>query len=393
MTQSQPQEAYAGQFYQDSPSLNLHTLVNYLTTKPTKFEPSAQITRVVQFPDVSFYQGDINYSIMCMQTEAIIIRAGQNLWVDTKFERNYIEAKKCGKKVGVYWFYDDRIDPGRQAALLISLLAGKKFEMEVFIDWENSYGGGFGGLANVVAMMQAVESAKNNGLIDIKDVGLYTGYYWFRGHSNATTNASQYNYLKNKPLWLAWYTSNPDNVLIPAPWTKLNHWQFGTPTVNWGQETREIDMNFFNGTRLEFNLRYELGEQPPMSDTVKLEPNSATNRSIRRPTNYPTVPHIIGTSFSTLLAGTSILTGATDFYKYVSNVTYNGVVQAYANDIWWKVLVNGEEGWIAEIHKGVRYLTVTPVDTTPPTDLPILTIQVSDTEGLYIPVTVELRPK
>lgn len=384
-------EAHAGEFYQDRPSLNLNTLINWITTKPTKFEPSAAITRVVQFPDVSFYQGDINYSIMCMQTEAIIIRAGQNLWPDDQFERNYLEAKKCGKKVGVYWFYDDRVDPGRQAALLLSLLDGKTFEMEVFIDWENSYGGRFGDLSQVVAMMEIIDQAKQDGLIDIKDVGMYTGYYFFRGHSNAARHASQYAYLKNKPLWLAWYTNNPDNVLIPAPWTKLTHWQFGTPVVSWGQATREIDMNFFNGTRIEFDTRYTIGEPPPMSDSVKLESNSTTNRSIRRPTMYPNIPHIVGASFSSLLAGTSILTGATDFYKYSSNVTYNGIVQAFANDIWWKVLVNGEEGWIAEIHKGTRYLRVTPIDDI--TKLPILTIQVSDTEGLYTPVTVELRPK
>src|SRR3990167_11332580 len=120
-------EAQMGEFLQTRPSLNFHTLLNYLTTHPVSFHPSATITRVVQFPDVSFYQGDIVYSVMCMQTEAIIIRAGQNTWTDTKFERNYLEARKCNKKIGIYWFYDGRASPGKQAEILINLLSGKNF--------------------------------------------------------------------------------------------------------------------------------------------------------------------------------------------------------------------------------------------------------------------------
>jgi GH25 family lysozyme M1 (1,4-beta-N-acetylmuramidase) len=377
---TQYQDAYAGEFYQDRPNYNINTLINAVYTKPAKFVPSAQITRVVQFPDVSFYQGEINYSIMCMQTEAIILRAGQNLWDDDQFERNYLEARKCNKKIGVYWFYDDRIDPARQAVTLVNLLLGKTFEMEVFIDWENSYGGQFGSLQNVVAMMQLVEDAINKGVVIAKDVGMYTGYYWFRGHSNAVANAGQYNYLKNKPLWLAWYTNNPEDVLIPAPWTHLTIWQFGTPVVDWGQETREIDMNFFNGTRQEFEDHYgEVIGEPPMADHVILKSNTTANRTIRRPTSYPTIPHIMGGFLSSLLAGDELITEPTSFYEYTSPVRYTppgstSIYEAFAGDKWWKikVVVSGaeQEGWIAEIHKGVRYLDVEVVQDTPtPTNI------------------------
>ena len=223
----------------------------------------------VQFPDVSFYQKEVDYSIMSTKTEAIIVRAGQNLWIDEQFGRNYSEAKRYGLKVGAYWFYDGRVSPQTQAATLISLLQGRRLELELFIDWEKNYGGAHEGLHNVVAMMELVEQAG----LDIKGVGQYTGYYFFRANSNAITNASQYSYLKNKPLWLAWYTLNPGNVLIPAPWTQLTHWQFGTPAVQWGQQTLELDMNFFNGTKAEFDKAYGATAMRVIKGTAKTTVN------------------------------------------------------------------------------------------------------------------------
>lgn len=263
MTQSQlAYQAQAGDFLRTyKPRTNLNTLIHDLTM-PSRmaFLPTADITTVVQFPDTSFYQKEIDFEIMRNHTRAIILRGGQNVWPDDQFERSYAEAKRCGLLVGLYWFFDDRASPGAQADKLREVAEGKTFELEAFIDWENTYGGAHKGLKEAVSMMQRVESFN----LDVKDVGMYTGYYWFRANSNPIRDASQYAYLKNKPLWLAWYTNNPSNVLVPAPWSKLTHWQFGTPIVAWGQKTKELDMNFYNGSQVEFDDRYivlQAGEQ------------------------------------------------------------------------------------------------------------------------------------
>ena len=95
---------------------------------------SAVIERQVQFSDVSFYQGAINWDKMETKSPAVIIRAGQNLWVDPQFARNYSEAKRVGMKRGIYWFYDSRIHPDQQANILINLLKDDLPEMEVFCD-------------------------------------------------------------------------------------------------------------------------------------------------------------------------------------------------------------------------------------------------------------------
>lgn len=251
--------AKMGESLQRPPFPTLHTAVNYITTSPRRaFEPTAVVVTEKDLPDVSFYQGDIDYLVMASKTDTLIIRTGQNRWEDPKFDRNYGLSKANGILRGLYDFYDGRISPGEQADRILSSIGDDRPEMELYIDWERSYGGAHEGLRNVVALMQEIERRQPSIMC-----GLYTGYYWFRANSNPMTHSSQYAYLRNKPLWLAWYTDNPAEVLIPAPWTHLTLWQYGTPSEDYGQETIEIDKNFYNGTLTEFYDRYGAVEPAP----------------------------------------------------------------------------------------------------------------------------------
>jgi GH25 family lysozyme M1 (1,4-beta-N-acetylmuramidase) len=278
------------------PVWNIHRLINHLFAPGELAFPNllALIVQQKKYPDVSFYQGEINWDTMREKTDAVVIRAGQNLWVDSQFHWNYQQAKRRGMLRGVYYFYDDRVSPGAQAAKIAELIATDLPEMEVWIDWERSYGGGFQGLRNVVACMQDVERR----LPSVR-VGLYTGYYWFIENSNALLNASQYDYLKNKPLWLAWYAA-ASLVKVPAPWTRLDLWQYGTPTEDYGQVSQEIDMNFHNGTTAEFYERYQaeppvIGEPMAKNKVTILYPDGARERQD---------PHAAGTLRNLLAVNT-----------------------------------------------------------------------------------------
>ena len=206
----------------------------------------------VEFPDCSFWQGVINWDKM---GNAVIIRGGQNVWVDTKFEVNRAEAHKRGMAWGIYWFYDDRVSPSAQADTLARLFESGQPQptMEIFCDWESTFNGKYSGVKNVVAFMQRVEQ-----LLPWAKIGIYTGYYFFMANTNAVLNISQLNYLKTKPLWLAWYSSSFASVKIPRPWTSVTHWQYGTPArgAEFGVSSIEIDMNWYNGTQEEFTQRY-----------------------------------------------------------------------------------------------------------------------------------------
>jgi Glycosyl hydrolases family 25 len=138
------------------------------------------------------------------------------------------------------------------------LIRGDPPEMEIFIDWESlslHQDGHYGTLGNVVSMMKAVESA-----MPTATVGIYTGYYFFREH----VQTQYFSYLKTHPLWLAWYTNNPGAVKVPAPWSEVTYWQWGTPPWGreWGGNNVSIDMNWFNGTSAEFDQRYGGGSPP-----------------------------------------------------------------------------------------------------------------------------------
>lgn len=200
-----------------------------------------------EFPDLSFWQGLVDWQKLRTKTDTIIIRLGQGRTPDREFSRNWRESHLQGMLRGCYIFYDDRVSPGEQAALVVSMLSSSDPELPVVVDWETSFGGPFGSLGNVVACMEAIER-------DGYQVMLYTGYYWFVEHSNAVTNASHYNYLKSRPLWLAWYANDPNVVRVPAPWTQWTFWQYGTPIVDesWGVQSRELDMNWWNGTTSSF---------------------------------------------------------------------------------------------------------------------------------------------
>lgn len=211
---------------------------------------------ITRFPDVSFYQGDIDWNILTPLIPAVIIRMGQGTYQDSKFEVNFKQACQHGVKTGLYWFYDDRKSPSEQFAAFSKVLDTNGLpDMEVWIDWENTYNGQFGGLKNVVALMQLIEKE-----YAVK-IGLYTGYYWFVDHSNPITNYFQYQYLKDKPLWLAWYTSDITKVRIPAPWKFMHFWQYGTPSIGraMGVQTSEIDMDMYTNPNYTWDELYKKG--------------------------------------------------------------------------------------------------------------------------------------
>lgn len=214
------------------------------------------------FGDVSFYQAGMNWDTYALNARAAIIRIGQNTWPDTSFVTFYNEAKAREIALGGYWFFDGRASPDQQLAVIKSQMSGRSFELELFVDWERDYGGAYEGLPRVVELMQKIEAAG----IQCKAVGMYTGYYWFVEHSSAAVNAAQYTYLKQRPLWLAWYSS-ASVVKVPPPWSDWTHWQYGTPPLKWGQPTVEIDANYFNGSKAKFEEKY-LGGTVPTEDTT-----------------------------------------------------------------------------------------------------------------------------
>lgn len=92
--------------------------------------------------DISRWQGDFNFKSR-PEAEFVIIKCGggdDGIYKDSKFERNYTEAKKAGLKVGAYWFanFKNKARAIEEANAFVQRLQGKTFEFPVFLDVEGS---------------------------------------------------------------------------------------------------------------------------------------------------------------------------------------------------------------------------------------------------------------
>ena len=222
-------------------------------------------------PDVSFYQDDnatermIDFAKMESNAGYVIIRSGQNLWADPDFKPNWQAAKGVLPR-GSYWFYDSRVEPKRQADLWVSLFPstgsghgeGDLGELPLFCDFEDNYGGDFGRWTDWYSFIERLKQ-----LVPGKEIGIYTGYYYWLEHTaHVGIPAASLEYFKQYPLWIANY--GVTKPLVPKPWTEWVFWQFtdkGDGSL-YGVESRNIDLNYFNGDMNAFRTRFKLSPKP-----------------------------------------------------------------------------------------------------------------------------------
>jgi len=190
------------------------------------------------------------------------------------------------------------------------------------------------------------------------------------------TNASQYAYLKTKKLFLAWYTSNVANVLIPAPFTSIFLWQFGTPDVgpDYGVATQEIDMSYINMTEAEFQQKYNGGVVPPPTEeedmTTRYEATSIYRMSLR-PSHETNNAPIATIAPQSKMQGDVIWEA--DGEQWLNVVAVNGAPLAMP-------------GWVAIINASRVYCTLK--DNQPPAPVtfpPEIGVTVGGVTKIYVP--------
>ena len=106
--------------------------------------------------DVSAHQKEIDWArVKADGVDFAILRIGfrgnteGGLNVDSAFARNYVEARKAGLQVGVY-FYSQAVsgaEAEEEAAWVLKMLDGVPLDLPVFFDWEEVAKGRTGGHA------------------------------------------------------------------------------------------------------------------------------------------------------------------------------------------------------------------------------------------------------
>lgn len=360
-------------------------------------------------PDISFYQDDpsTTFTPDFSKMAWVILRAGQNTWIDRDFKRNWKEAKKAGIPRGAYWFFDSRVDPKKQAQLFVSAFDGDFGELPLFGDFEDIYNGPFKGWKNWYDFLEEVKRLVPGSV----EIGVYTGYYYWKENTLGLFGgipAASLEYFKQYPLWIANY--GLQSPLIPRPWTTWMFWQYtdnGDGTL-YGVESLNIDLNEYNGDAQSFEKRFGVKlNQPPippsdgqgvptMPNTVakyKFERAGTAGAALRNAPRasgvlkpYPLIPSTLITSAGyitdgTLVKGDEIVTLAEDIIVAGNTIGLKG-------DKWLHVIEVGGyvvDGYTAIVHKGVSQgtleeLVVDSIPTNPnptPTPSPVSVQKVS----------------
>lgn len=314
--------------------------------------------------DVSFYQDDpqtpqgIDFYKMRKSAEFVIIRAGQNLWVDPDFKINWRESKLAGFPRGSYWFYDSRADPKRQAELWAQQFAGDFGELPLFADFEEKYNGAYKGWKNWYTFLERLKQ-----LVGGKEIAIYTGYYYWKENApNPSTQASSLEYFHQYPLWVARYGAT--EPLVPPPWKagEWTFWQF-TDTGDgklFGVESNGIDLNYFNGDLDAFRARFKLSDAPPPPPPIDLPPGSE---------GTPTGRMYVTTAQPSL----RVREGPGTSYNQVGSILPSEVVEeigATSDRSWLKIRKadNSLIGWCATAY--LKLVSETPVPTPDPEPQP-----------------------
>jgi len=298
-------------------------------------------------PDVSFYQDSpttsrqIDFNKMKESAGYVIIRAGQNLWVDSDFVYNWLKAQEAGLPRGSYWFYDSRADPEQQAELWYSQVSHDLGELPLFADLEEKYGGGFAGWRNWRKFIDRLKVLVNGR----QEIGVYTGYYyWLENAPSKQTAPADLEYFHQYPLWIAQYGVTSPRV--PVPW-KANEWIFWQYTDKgdgplYGAESLNIDLNYFNGDMTQFEARFKIGGTPPGGGE---NPNPW---------------------YKVNASALNVREGAGTNFKVLGTLKLNDVVEglAQSSDGAWvqiKRYSDGFTGWASK-----AYLTLISAPSTPP---------------------------
>lgn len=214
--------------------------------------------------DVSWYQ-DINLTPQKIDfvkmkeygASFVIIKVGQDTYADEDFQDNWKNAKSAGLPRGAYYFGDKDSSGKSQAQRFWALIKDDIPEGPAFVDFEKGSWLNWNELYNFIAEFQRLSNFPN------EKIGIYTGYYFWLANVPSTARPWFGKYL----LWEAWYTENPEEVLIPSPWKELLIWQSGTPAIghDMGVESIEIDYDIFNGDADKFEQYF--GKEPHIPPT------------------------------------------------------------------------------------------------------------------------------
>lgn len=334
-------------------------MANYFIPEPGK----------VLLVDISHWQDDptttqtVDFAKMkSMNVSGVIMKAGQGLYLDKSFLVNWGAAKRASIPRGAYWYYDNRVEPTKQAQTMISSVVDiSNGELGIWLDLEDRTEGVYKGWKNWYVFLSKIREA----FPSIR-LGIYTGhYYWVEFTQGSGIPKPSLDWFNQFPLWIASYGSSP---LKTAPWDNYTIWQVTDLLEGelYGVESKELDGNYFNGTLEEYKNYFSIdgGTVPPIEEpSMSQYSMKVVSNGTRIRTDHNTYSTVVSSQpAGVLMTGSEIWTAPAD-----GNEVKKG-------DIWMYVThVNGvalsTKGWMAYTHKGVPICSdLKEIPVTPPSE-------------------------
>ena len=224
--------------------------------------------------DVSYWQGEIDWSVMKQKAQFSFIRAGYgNSWIDPFLHENSDEADAAGVEYGIYWYVKPGKDWRKHAESFAAQYGASSGKLPPVADIESTGGLTKSELNNwLTKFVNKFEELTDTKLMIYTSPG-----FW-------NSNMPMTNWAKWLKLWVAHWTT-ADAPILPNDWTDINNprtWEFWQWTSKgtgreYGASSTNIDLNRYHGSVAEFNAEYgtsispingEVPEPPPVVPPV-----------------------------------------------------------------------------------------------------------------------------
>ena len=188
--------------------------------------------------DISYHNGEINFSKVKTQVDFIIMRSGYGTKTanskEVKFDIYYEEAKKHNIPIGTYWYsYANTPEEALvEAQTFLNKVKGKKFEYPVFYDVEEKSILNQGKEIVSKIIKTFLEEVEKNGYL----VGLYSSASYLE---NLVDDEIKDKYI----IWVAQWGKNIDKPKYNGKW---DIWQYSSKGHIDGVQSQNVDLDFSN---------------------------------------------------------------------------------------------------------------------------------------------------
>ena len=188
--------------------------------------------------DISYHNGEIDFSKVKSQVDFIIMRSGYGKKTtdskEVKFDIYYEEAKKNNIPTGTYWYsYANTPEEALvEAQTFLNKVKGKKFEYPVFYDVEEKSILNQGKEIVSKIIKTFLEEVEKNGYL----VGLYSSASYLE---NLVDDEIKDKYI----IWVAQWGKNIDKPRYNGKW---DIWQYSSKGHIDGVQSQNVDLDFSN---------------------------------------------------------------------------------------------------------------------------------------------------